>query len=264
MEAPQLNKEKSSIYDLINLIESLRGPDGCPWDRKQTPQSMVIYLIEEIYELADAIRSENPDEISEELGDVLFHVFFLARMFQESGEFSIEDVARMITEKMIRRHPHVFGAHKIKNTDDVVQNWQKIKLSEKNKSGKNSILDSIPTNLPALMRAYMIADRTSKAGIEQHSTSQWLLQLETKLEELKSSLSAPDEKRIDQQSGDFLFTFVKFVRSVGVHPENSLAGSAREFEGRFKQVEKQITASGRKLEDVSKTEKDQIWEKSKK
>ena len=169
----------------------------------------------------------------------------------------------MITKKMIRRHPHVFGTHKIKNTDDIVQNWQKIKLSEKNKTAKDSILDSVPAKLPALLRAYMIADRTSKAGIEQHSTSHWFVELETKLEVLKSSLTAPDKKMIDRQCGDFLFTVVNFVRSVGVHPETSLAVNVKEFEGRFKRVEKQITDSGRKLEDVSQTEKDQIWGKSK-
>ena len=223
MEDPELNIKKSPITCLIKLIESLRGPDGCPWDKKQTPQSMVIYLIEEVYELADAIRSENPDEISEELGDVLFHIFFLARMFQEGGEFSIDDVAAMITRKMIRRHPHVFGNHKVDNAVDVVQNWHKIKQSEKNKAGKDSILDSVPSKLPALMRAYMIADRASKAGIDQHSTSHLMEDLEAKLEELKSSLSSQDKKRIDRQCGDFLFTVVNFVRSVGIHPETSLA-----------------------------------------
>ncbi|MBW2410637.1 MAG: nucleoside triphosphate pyrophosphohydrolase [Deltaproteobacteria bacterium] len=263
MEDPEIKKDKSTIYDLIELIESLRGPDGCPWDKKQTPQSMVIYLIEEIYELADAVRSENPDEISEELGDVLFHIFFLARMFQERGDFSIQDVAGLITKKMIRRHPHVFGTQKIDNSDDVVQNWHKIKQSEQNNAGKDSILDSVPAQLPALMRAYMIADRTSKAGIEQHSTLQWIEDLEAKLDNLKSSLSAPDKKGIERQCGDFLFTFVNFVRSVGVHPETALAGNVSEFEGRFRQVEKQISDSGRKLEDLSPTDKDQIWKKSK-
>ena len=263
MENPEINKEKSTINDLIKLIESLRGPDGCPWDKKQTPQSMVIYLIEEIYELADAIRSENPDEISEELGDVLFHVFFLARMFQERGDFSIQDVAGLITKKMIRRHPHVFGTQKIDNSDDVVQNWHKIKQSEKNNAGQDSILDSVPIQLPALLRSYMIADRASKAGIEQLSTSQWIADLEAKLDNLKSTVSAPDEKSIDRQCGDFLFTFVNFVRSIGVHPETSLAGNVKEFEGRFRRVEKQIINSGRKLEDASQTEKNQIWQKSK-
>lgn len=264
MEDRELNRKESPITRLIKLIESLRGPDGCPWDKKQTPQSMVIYLIEEVYELADAIRSENPDEISEELGDVLFHIFFLARMFQESGEFSIDDVAAIITRKMIRRHPHVFSTHKIDNAVEVVQNWHKIKQSEKNNSGKESILDSVPSILPALMRAYMIAERTSRAGIDQHSTSHLMEDLEAKVEELKLSLPSKDKKRIDRQCGDFLFTVVNLVRSVGIHPETSLADNVKEFEVRFRQVEKQISSSGRKLEDLSQTEKDQIWEKSKK
>ena len=143
MEHPEIKEKKSSLQDLIKLIESLRGPDGCPWDRKQTPQSMVVYLIEEIYELAEAIESENLDEICEELGDVLFHIFFLARMFQETGSFSIDDVARNITRKMTRRHPHVFGTDTVNSTDDIVQNWQKIKLSENNKPNKGSIISGV-------------------------------------------------------------------------------------------------------------------------
>jgi MazG family protein len=262
LEDPELNKSQSPLNDLINLIQSLRGPDGCPWDKKQTPQSMVIYLIEEIYELADAIRSEHPDEISEELGDVLFHIFFLARLYQESGHFSVDDVARLITQKMIRRHPHVFGTHKVNNSDEVVQNWQKIKLSEKNNAGKESILDSVPIQLPALMRAYMISDRTSKAGFEHDTISQGLTGLETKLAELKSALPGQDKKMVDQQCGDFLFTLVNFARGIGIHPETALTGSVKRFEGRFKRVEKQIADSGRKLADVSQTEKDQIWEKT--
>jgi MazG family protein len=264
LEDPELNKKDSPLNDLINLIKSLRGPDGCPWDKKQVPQSMVIYLIEETYELADAIRSENSDEISEELGDVLFHIFFLARMFQEKEHFSIDDVARSITQKMIRRHPHVFGTQKINSSEDVVQNWQKIKRSEKNNAAKDSILDSVPAQLPALMRAYMVSDRTSKAGFKQDKNKLNPTELATQLRQLKSALHDSDKKIIDQQCGDFLFSFVNFARSVGIHPETALAGAVKRFEGRFKRVEKQIDDSGKKLEDLSQTEKDQIWDKSKK
>jgi tetrapyrrole methylase family protein/MazG family protein len=263
VEDPEINKKNSSLNDLIELIESLRGPHGCPWDKKQTPRSMLIYLIEEIYELVDAIESENPDEICEELGDVLFHLFFMARMFQENGHFSIQDVARVNTHKMIRRHPHVFGSQKVDGSDDVVQNWQKIKMSEKNNAKRNSIIDTIPAKLPALMRAYMMTDRTSKAGFDCNTSSELVTKLEKKLAELKLTLSGTEHERLDRQLGDFLFTLVNFARCTGIHPETALSGSMKQFEKRFKRVEKQIADSGRKLEDVSQTEKDQIWAKTK-
>ena len=248
MEDPELKDKKSPLNDLINLIERLRGPDGCPWDKKQVPQSMVIYLIEEIYELAEAIRSDNPDDVCEELGDVLFH------MFQEEGHFSIDEVASLITEKMIRRHPHVFGSEKVNSSEDIVQNWQKIKQTEKNHAANESVLDSIPATMPALLRAYMTADRASKSGFEADKHSQSVSGLETELAELESALSAQDKDRLDQQCGDFLFNFVNFSRSIGIHPETALAGAINRFEGRFKRVEKQIAGSERTLKKDTQTE----------
>lgn len=259
MEHPEIKEKNSSLNDLIILIESLRGPHGCPWDRKQTPRSMVVYLIEEIYELADAIESGNSDEICEELGDVLFHVFFLARMFQESGSFSVDDVARNITQKMTRRHPHVFGSDVVNGTDDIVRNWQKIKLSEGNKASKDSILDTIPAKLPALMRAYLISDRTSKAGFERNSISGHLSETEKHLAELKSTLSGLEKKSADQQLGDMLFELVNFASGIGTHPETALSGSLKRFEERFKRMEGRIRESGREMQDVSQDEKDRIW-----
>ncbi|MEJ2730216.1 MAG: MazG nucleotide pyrophosphohydrolase domain-containing protein [Deltaproteobacteria bacterium] len=131
MENSKIKSEKDAIKALIALVESLRGENGCPWDKKQTPRSMLIYLIEEMYELADAIESDCVTDVREELGDVLFHIFFITRLFQENGDFSIYDVARDITEKMIRRHPHVFGAVRLNNTEEIRQNWHRIKQNEK-------------------------------------------------------------------------------------------------------------------------------------
>lgn len=259
MEHTEIKQKKSSLTDLIDLIESLRGPHGCPWDRKQTPQSMVVYLIEEIYELADAIESGNADEICEELGDVLFHIFFLARMFQEKGSFSIDDVARNITFKMTRRHPHVFGTDVVNNADDVVRNWQKIKSSEKNNEKKESILDSIPAKLPALMRAYMISDRTSKAGFERRAVFGHLNEVVKHLAESKSPLPDSEKESADRQLGDALFEIVNFARSAGIHPETALSGSVKRFENRFKRMEKRIHESGKNMQDVCQDEKDRTW-----
>jgi MazG family protein len=261
VEDPKLKQNTFSINNLLKLIESLRGPNGCPWDRKQTPRSMLVYLLEEMYELADAIEAENPEEICEELGDVLFHIFFMARMFEETGQFSIHDVARVSTEKMIRRHPHVFGADRVESPDDVVQNWQKIKLSEKNNFANKSILDSVPAKLPALMRAFMMFDRTAKAGFDWNHNSDNLKILEKKIADLKSALFVKDKTAADEEFGDVLLMLVNVARFAKIHPETALLGSVKRFEKRFKMMEKRLTESGTKLEDISQREKKQIWEK---
>ena len=259
MEDPEIKAGKSPLQNLIKLVESLRGPDGCPWDQKQTPQSMMVYLIEEIYELADAIESDNPDEVREELGDVLFHIFFLARMFQEIGAFSIDDVALNITQKMRRRHPHVFGTDIVNSTDDIVQNWTKIKLSERNKPNEGSLIDTVPDKLPALMRAYLISDRISKAGFESASLCGNLKEVEKNLAELMAGLPDTDKKWSDRQIGDMLFKLVNVARCIDIHPESALSGSLKRFEDRFKRLEGRIRESGKKFQDLSEHEKDQLW-----
>lgn len=259
MEDPEIKAGKSPLQNLIKLVESLRGPDGCPWDQKQTPQSMMVYLIEEIYELADAIESDNPDEVREELGDVLFHIFFLARMFQETGTFSIDDVALNITQKMRRRHPHVFGTDIVNSTDDIVQNWTKIKLSERNKPNEGSLIDTVPDKLPALMRAYLISDRISKAGFESASLCGNLKEVEKNLAELMAGLPDTDKKWSDRQIGDMLFKLVNVARCIDIHPESALSGSLKRFEDRFKRLEGRIRESGKKFQDLSEHEKDQLW-----
>lgn len=262
MEDPKLNEISFALFDLIKLIESLRGPNGCPWDRKQTPRSMLVYLIEEIYELADAIETENSDDIREELGDVLFHVFFMARMFHEMGHFSIHDVADGITEKMIRRHPHVFGTAAIDDTDDVVQNWHKIKLSEKTNTAKDSILDSVPSKLPPLLRAYILLERTTKAGFDWNNVLGSWDKSEKELSKLQLALSGCEQNLTDREVGDLLFMLVKFAQRVNIHPETALAGTLKRFEMRFKRFEKLILESGRELGDIPEDEKRVIWEET--
>jgi len=161
MEDSTLNQTHNALDELYRLVKTLRGKNGCPWDKQQTPQTVSLYLIEEVFELADAIETGNSDQICEELGDVLFHIVFIAGMFQERGEFDLSRVAQTITEKMIRRHPHVFGDQTVNNSEEVIQNWHKIKLNEKKSSPKQSLLDSVPSKLPALMRAYRIQDRVA-------------------------------------------------------------------------------------------------------
>jgi len=206
---------------------------------------MLVYLIEELYELADALETEDFEEICAELGDVLFHVFFMARMFQELGHFSIQDVARVSTAKMIRRHPHVFGTDKVAGPEDVVQNWQKIKLSEKNIQKKHSILDSIPTQLPALMRAYKILDRAARKGFDGIDISGLFEKMAEQLTELKSALSTKNMNRAEQQIGDILLTLVNLACLAGIHPETALTSSVTRFEEHFRRMEAIMAERGR-------------------
>jgi tetrapyrrole methylase family protein/MazG family protein len=223
---------------------------------------MLVYLIEELYELADAIETENPDDICEELGDVLFHIFFMARMFHEMGHFSIHDVAAGITEKMIRRHPHVFGTTTIDDADDIVQNWHKIKLSEKANAAKDSILDSVPSKLPPLLRAYLLLERTARAGFDWNSVLEKRGKSEKVLSKLQLALSGAEQNMTDREVGDLLFMLVKFAQRVNIHPETALAGSLKRFEMHFKRFEKRILESGRDMEDIPDAEKREIWEQT--
>ena len=249
---------------LLDLVATLRGKPGCPWDKKQTPKSTIVYLIEEVFELADAIESENLEEIRDELGDVLFHIVFIARMFQEYGEFSLREVAQAITAKMIRRHPHVFADQTTIDSEEVIQNWHKIKLSEKSDSPKHSLLDSVPAKIPALIRAFRISDRAAKSGFEWSGLTDVSQNWQKVLERFKAAQNSKDTDLFSQEFGDLLFLLVNHARVARIHPETALASSVKKFEAQFKKMEELIAESGRNFEDVSFEEKALMWEKAKK
>jgi MazG family protein len=241
VENSQIKSEKDPIKALIALVESLRGQPGCPWDKKQTPNTMLIYLIEEMYELADAIESNRAEEVREELGDVLFHIVFITRLFHETGHFSIYDVARDITKKMIRRHPHVFGNARVASTDEIRQNWYQIKQNEKKQSKNESILDSVPINLPALMRAYRIGERTARSGFEREDRESLLVKLNSEFDQLKDSIANGQSDNISNDFGELLFSLVHLARLLKIHPETALSGSVKAFEKRFRKMEKEVS-----------------------
>jgi len=255
------------INAIIKLIEKLRGADGCPWDKQQTPKTLALYLIEEMYELVDAIESGKPADVCEELGDVLFHILFIAILFREMGHFDIKDVADLNTAKMIRRHPHVFGDNKVSGTDEVRRQWHKIKMQEKNNAPETSILDSVPAGLPALMRAYRISERAAKIGFDWEDTDGVIQKVEEEWHELKSELKGGKaEKEPEQASlefGDVLFTLVNVARFARIHPETALTGSIQKFEKRFRYMEKMISEKGRNLESFSQEELEKLWEEAK-
>jgi tetrapyrrole methylase family protein/MazG family protein len=241
VENSKIISEKDSIKDLIALVESLRGEPGCPWDKKQTPRTMLIYLIEEMYELVDAIESDSAEDVREELGDVLFHIVFMTRLFQEAGAFSVYDVAGDITKKMIRRHPHVFGADRVDNTDEIRENWHQIKQNEKKRSKEESVLDSVPIKLPALMRAYRIGERTARCGFDREDRESLLDKLNSEFDQLKHSIKNTRSDRISNYFGSLLFSLVQLARFLKIHPESALSGAVKTFEKRFRQMEKKVS-----------------------
>ena len=241
MENSKIKLEKDSIKALIALVESLRGEPGCPWDKKQTPKTMLIYLMEEMYELADAIEAESAEDVREELGDVLFHIVFITRLFQEMGDFSVYDVAGDITEKMIRRHPHVFGAARVDNADEIRQNWHQIKQNEKKRSKKASVLDSVPLKLPALMRAYRIGERTARLGFDGQDLDGLLDTLDAEFDQLKHSMLNSKSDQIMNDYGNLLFSLVHLARLLKIHPETALSGAIKAFEKRFREKEKKVS-----------------------
>lgn len=264
-----LTNKVSGINSLIRLVETLRGENGCPWDKKQTSRTIAVYLLEEIYELIDAIDSGSLDEICEELGDVLFHILFIARIFEEMGHFDINNVAIVNREKMVRRHPHVFGNDHADSADEVKQSWHRIKMKEKNHAAKKSALDSVPTKLPALMRAYRISERAARTGFDWNDISGVMQKVEEEWSELKSELAKINQTKEDQNKialelGDILFTLVNVARFVHIHPETALSASIKKFEKRFKHMENLISVKGKNFESISQNEMNILWEDAKK
>jgi MazG family protein len=252
---------------IIDLIEILRGENGCPWDRKQTPETIAVYLLEEVYELVDAIESKDPEGVCEELGDVLFHILFLSILFREMGHFDIKDVIDLNVKKMTRRHPHVFGNQSVSSVEEVRAKWHQIKKQEKRLAKKESILNSIPEGFPALMRAYRVSERAAKTGFDWNDISGVMQKAEEEWSELKSVLKKENQSQKDQdllalEFGDVLFTLVNVARFAHIHPETALRNSTKKFIKRFKYMEKLIAESRRNIESVSQREKDELWEEA--
>jgi tetrapyrrole methylase family protein/MazG family protein len=264
LEENQIDNKIEKLLRLIRLIERLRGENGCPWDRIQTAKSMAIYLLEEVHELVDAIETENPDEICEELGDVLFHIFFMARLSEEEGFFNIGDVAELNEEKMIRRHPHVFGSDSAENAGEVRKHWHAIKKEEKNHIKHQSVLDSVPGGLSALMRAYRISERAARTGFDWDNIEGVMRKAEEEWLEFQSAVNNKNMAEISVEFGDVLFTLTNVARFAAIHPETALKDSIRKFETRFRKMEKTVAESGRSLDAVSRDELDMLWEEVKK
>ncbi len=253
--------EKRPLYKLAEIAARLRAKDGCPWDIEQSNESLKPYLIEEAYEVYDAIDNKNDKNLKEELGDLLYLIFSHTQIKKEDEIFDIDDVAAGVIEKLIRRHPHVFGEESIKNSEEVSDRWEQIKKSEKSK--EESILDGVPKNLPSLLKAYRIQEKVSRIGFEWEKVSGAIEKLDEEIAELKEALEKNNKDMIVEEAGDMLFSIVNILRYIKVNPEEALNGTTKKFTKRFKYIEKSVSKSGKNMEDMTLKELDLLWEESK-
>jgi tetrapyrrole methylase family protein/MazG family protein len=245
---------------LLEVMSTLRSPQGCPWDREQNLDTLKRFLIEETYEVIDAIEDGDHDRLCEELGDLLLQIVFQAQICSEEGVFSFSDVANAIVAKLVRRHPHVFGSVEVENADEVLRNWDDIKRTEKGENAPRSALEGLSRHLPALQRAYEMQKRAARQGFDWARTEEVLDKLDEEIRELREAQEAADRDRTLVEFGDVLFSMVNLARFMNVDPEEALRGSGRKFAERFQEVERRLEAEGRVMKDCTLAELDVIWD----
>lgn len=243
-------------------MSALRGEKGCPWDREQTRESLKPFIVEEAYEVLEAIDEQDPGAIKEELGDLLFQIVFQCQVAKEKGEFDMADVIEKIGSKMIARHPHVFGEADYKTSAEVLVHWE----AQKKKEGKmrESVLEGIPRTLPSLLRAHRIQDRASRVGFDWEKVEDVLTKLEEELGEFRAALKSRKQDEIEDELGDIFFVLVNISRFVGVNPEDALRKTISKFISRFRYIEMAAAEQGKNLSDMTLSEMDAIWDEAKK
>ena len=234
--------------------------EKCPWDRKQTIQSLRNQTIEELYELTDAITESDWQAIKEELGDLMLHILFYSRIATEQNQFDIEDVMTAISEKLIRRHPHIYGDTNVNNEEDVKRNWEKLKLKE----GKTSVLSGVPQSLPAVVKATRLQEKAKQVGFEWDNREQVWEKIEEELAELKEVVAENDREKIEEEFGDVLFSFINYARFLNIDAENSLELTNKKFVQRFTKMEQLALQQGKPLSEMTLEEMDAIWNSIKK
>lgn len=252
---------KSEFARLVEIMERLRREDGCPWDREQTYESLRQYLLEETYEVLELIDAGNYDELKNELGDLLLQVIFQAQIAEEEGRFTIFDVLKRINQKLIHRHSNVFGDVVVRNAEEQTVNWEKMKKKE---DKARSVIDGVPKQLSALLRAYRMQAKAATVGFDWDNVHQVWEKVEEELQELKDSLSLQSPDEIELEFGDLLFVMVNLSRFINVNPEDALRKAIEKFSDRFRQMEKEVADSNRSLHDMKLEEMDQIWDEIKK
>lgn len=247
-----------AINRLLDIMDDLR--EKCPWDKKQTLESLRHLTIEETYELADAILDNDLQEIKKELGDVLLHIVFYTKIGSEKNAFDIADVANSICDKLIDRHPHIYGDIKVDNEEDVKRNWEQLKLKE----GKTSVLEGVPKSLPAVVKANRIQDKVAGVGFDWEQPEQVWEKVQEELSELNTEIKKGNKENIEKEFGDVLFSMINYARFIGVNPENALEKTNKKFINRFQYLEKAAKKEGKQLSEMSLAEMDVYWEASKK
>ena len=264
MAEPKVTAEK--FNELVAVMKRLRAPGGCPWDREQTYLSLRRYIIEEAYELIEAIENEDDANMCEECGDLMLQTVFVSCLAEEQGRFDIADVLAHLTEKLIRRHPHVFGDVKVKNSDDVLKNWEQIKVGERReRHADSSLLAGVPRGLPALLRAYRMQEHAAKVGFDwpKGDPAPVMAKVEEEISELQAAIKEGSQENISEELGDAMFAMANLSRHLKEDPEISLHKACSKFSSRFRLVEKAVAESGRKWEDFSLDELEELWQNAK-
>lgn len=252
--------EGDPLPRLLEIMRILRGPGGCPWDHKQTLATLKEHLVEESHEVLDAIDSGDRSKLCDELGDLLLQVVFQAQLCSEEGAFTFDDVARTIGDKLIRRHPHVFGTVRAENADEVLKNWEAIKRAERGAEQPRTTLEGIPRSLPALHRAHLVQKRVARVGFDWDHIEGAVAKLEEEVAEIRAALAGGNVDEIREEIGDLLFATVNVSRFLGQNAEELLDQTIRKFVRRFDELEKRVHARGQKVSDLPLSALDQVWE----
>ena len=242
---------------LLTIMDELR--EQCPWDKKQTMQTLRHLTIEETYELGDAILENDLEEVKKELGDVLLHIVFYAKIGSETNDFDIADVCNSICEKLINRHPHIYGDVEVKDEDDVKRNWENIKLKE----GKSSVLEGVPNGLPALVKANRIQEKVSGVGFDWEKSEQVWEKVEEELAEFQEEVKANNPEKMEAEFGDVLFSMINYARFLKINPDNALERTNKKFIKRFQYLERKAKGLGKSLDQMTLSEMDVFWEEAK-
>lgn len=251
-------QQLASFSKLLDVMDELR--EKCPWDKKQTLESLRHLTIEETYELADAILDNDKNEIKKELGDLLLHIVFYAKIGSETNDFDLASISDSIVEKLIHRHPHIYGNIEVADEEEVKKNWEKLKLKE----GKTSVLEGVPKSLPALVKANRIQDKVAGVGFDWDEPHQVWEKVQEELNELNDEIKLGDNDKIESEFGDVLFSMINYARFINVNPENALERTNKKFTKRFQYLEQEAKKNNKKLEDMSLSEMDVFWNEAKK
>ncbi|MEN6313373.1 MAG: nucleoside triphosphate pyrophosphohydrolase [Clostridiaceae bacterium] len=256
-------KDKYDFNDLLDIMSRLRAENGCPWDREQTHESLRIYMIEETYEVLEALDAGDLGKFCNELGDLLLQIVFHAQIAKEHGEFDMGDVTTEICRKLISRHTHIFGDARADTPEQVVENWEAIKKKEKQLKSQTGVLKDVPSNLPALMRSYKVQQKAAQVGFDWDNIEDVFAKVDEEIQELRDVYKSKNVVRITDELGDAMFALVNLSRFLKVQPELALTGTVNKFIRRFEYIEQQSTKAGKKLDDLSLAEMDELWNEAK-